>query len=99
MKGISKLLEKKFGDLIFSLICGVVYFIIALYFIMNHTNAGGGFLALSFSPAIICGMALVILKTVRRLLGEKEFGKINMLIYAHILLAAVSIILLLGIIF
>ncbi|MDD6214997.1 MAG: hypothetical protein PUB42_07430 [Firmicutes bacterium] len=99
MKGISKIIEKKFGDLIFSLICGMVYFIIALYFILNHTNTGGGFLALSFSPAIICGMALVILKTIRRLRDEEAFGKINMLIYAHILLSLVSIILLLGIIF
>ena len=99
MKGIGTLLNKKHGELVFSILCGIAYFIIVLYFILRNTQSGGTFLSFMFAPAIVCGMALALIKSIRRLKEEEEFFKINLLIYAHIVLALVSLVFLYDIIF
>lgn len=98
MHGIGKIFDTKLGGLIFSLICGAAYYIIILSFIMKYSPNGGMLLGFFFLPAIVCGAALVIFKTAEHLRSEENFGKINLLIYLHIVLTAVSIVFLLDII-
>ncbi len=90
MYGMGKIFNTKYGGLIFSLLCGIAYFIIILSFILKNT-AQGGLLAFFFSPAIIAGAALIIIKTVKRLQEEEKFRNINLFLYSHIILMALSI--------
>lgn len=98
MNGIGKIVESKKGELIFSLISGIAYFIVVLSIIINHTQTGGALLGFFFFPAIICGAALVLIKTIRKLKDEEQFSKINMLIYPHIALWLISIVIICDII-
>lgn len=78
-------------QLVFSLICGIAYFIIAYSFIGQATKAGGGFLAFLFCPAIICGMALVIIKSIRRFIEEENKKAVNFLFIVHIIIITASV--------
>ena len=90
MYGIGKIFNAKYGGLIFSLLCGIAYFIIILSFILKST-AQGGLLAFFFSPAIIAGTALIIIKTVKKLAEEEKFRNVNLFLYPHIILMVLSI--------
>lgn len=92
LRGIGKLFEKKYGGLVFALLSGAAYFIIVLGFILNNTTESGGLLGFFFAPAIICGAGLVLLKTVNHLKETEEYGKINVLCWAHVVLFIMSII-------
>ena len=91
MYGIGKIFDTKYGGLVFSLFSGVAYFIIILDFILKNTAAGGMLLGFFFSPAIIAGAALIIIKTVKSLAADEKFRNINLLLYANILLMALSV--------
>lgn len=93
---IKKLMELKYGPLIFSLFCGLAYFGIALSLILNYTENGGLLLAFFFSPAIICGSALLIIKALKMYMEEENSKKINFLFWSHILLLVVSLVLVFG---
>lgn len=93
---IYKMLKKTYGPLIFSLFCGLVYFGLALVLILKYTNVGGGLLAFFFAPAIICGGALIIVKTVKMHIEEEAESKLKFLFWSHILLAIVSLTLVIG---
>lgn len=97
MKGIGKIVNSTIGELIFSLISGIAYFIIIMGFVVGNTQAGGFMLSFFFLPAIVCGAALLLIKTIRKLKDEENFGKINALIYAHIVLLLVSLVFLIDI--
>lgn len=92
MKGIARLFNTKYGGLIFSLFCGGAYYIIILDFLIRYTQNGGGLLGFFFFPAIICGGALVLFKTAKRLTDAEQYAKLNALIYIHLLLIAVSLV-------
>lgn len=98
MNGIGKIVESKAGELIFSLVSGLAYYIVITAFIIGNTNSGGALLSFFFLPAIVCGAALILIKTIRKLKEEEQFGKINLLIYPHILLILISIVFLFDII-
>lgn len=98
MKGIGKLVDTKNKELIFSLLCGLAYYIVITGFIVGNTQSGGMLLSFFFLPAIVCGAALIIIKTIRKLKEEEQFGKINLLIYPHLLLMAISIVFLLDLV-
>ena len=91
MKGIGKIVNTRTGELIFSLLAGCAYFIIIMGFIVNNTQTGGVMLSMFFMPAIVCGAAIFIIKTIRKLKDEESLGKINTLIYSHIFLLAISL--------
>jgi len=91
MKGIGKIVSTRIGELIFSLLGGIAYYIVLMGFIISHTENGGFLLSFFFLPAIVCGAALIIIKTIRKLKEEEHFGKINILIYSHIFLVLISI--------
>ena len=90
MKGIGKIVNSTLGELIFSLVAGVAYFIIIMGFVVANTNAGGYMLRFFFLPAIVCGAALLLIKTIRKLKDEEGYSKINTIIYAHIVLLLIS---------
>lgn len=79
-------------DFIFSLLCGTAYFFIAFDFIKTFTHNGGTFLSFLFCPAIICGMALVILKAIRQWVQDGKTKNIGRLIILHIILFILSIV-------
>ena len=85
MKGIGKILDKKYGELCFGLFCGCAYFIIILRFIIENTAAGGGLLGFFFFPAIVCGAALFVIKLIRNLREKERFNAVNLFIYIHLL--------------
>ena len=91
MKGIGKIVESRAGELIFSLFAGCAYFIVITGFVVANTQAGGVMLSMFFLPAIVCGTALFIIKTIRKMKEDEQYGKINAIIYAHIALAVISI--------
>lgn len=91
MKGIGKIVESRVGELVFSLLAGGAYFIVIMGFVVANTKAGGVMLSMFFLPAIVCGAAILIIKTIRKLKEEEQPGKINAIIYAHIALAVISI--------
>lgn len=89
VKKMNKILNSKYGLLIFSLISGIAYFILIMMLIsqMNYSYLLGIF----FFPAVVCGIALCLYKSIRNLQNLQEWGKIRLLILLHILVIALSI--------
>ncbi len=90
---MNKILKSKYGLFIFSLISGIAYFILIMMLIsqMNYSYLLGIF----FFPAVVCGIALCLYKSVRNLEELEEWGKIRSLILLHIFVIALSIVFLL----
>lgn len=98
MNGIGKIFETKFGGLIFSVASGCAYFIILLSLVLVDTPSAG-LLGFFFFPAIVCGIGLVLMKIIRKLADEEQFGKINIICWLHIVLMLISLIFLADLIF
>ncbi len=79
---MKKILTSKYGLLIFSLLGGLSYFILVMMLI-SKTNYSS-LLGLFFFPAIVCGGALCLFKTIRNMEEAKEFGKIKSIMVIHI---------------
>jgi len=92
MKGLSKLLNTKYGHLIFGLICGVSYFIISLNFIFANTVNAAGLLAFYLSPLIICGIALVVIKLIKNWTVSEQYKNINLFVHFHLIVFIVAVI-------
>ena len=93
---ITKLMKLKYAPLIFSLFCGLAYFGIASSLILKYTENGGLLLAFFFSPAIICGTAIFIVKALKIYMEEENSKKVDFLFWSHIVLAVVSAVLIIG---
>lgn len=89
-KGILKLITNTAGRLIFALLGGAAYYIIALRFIISHTNNGGGLLGFFFLPAIVCGMGLIIIKILRSQEEQGNTGAMLTVFWTHIILIIIS---------
>lgn len=98
MERIAKILEKRSTLLVFCLLCGAAYFLIALRFILTYTSAGGGLLAFFFFPAIICGMALILFKAIAKWQEEQKTKAVGALAVVHVVLFIISIVFLLDVI-
>ncbi|MBS7299244.1 MAG: hypothetical protein KIG65_09240 [Eubacteriales bacterium] len=92
MKGIGRLLEKKYGELCFGLVGGIAYFLIILGFILEHTQNGGGLLAFFVAPLFICFPAIILIKLERDMREKERYGGVNALIWAHIVLFIIALI-------
>lgn len=88
---IENFFKTKNVPLIFSLICGLSYFVIITRFILTYTSKSGSLLAFFFFPAITCGMALFIFKTIRTYLENNAVSLLKILFYTHILIIIISI--------
>lgn len=93
MKSIVNILDKKYGKLIFGLFCGVAYFGIIYSFIMSATQTGGGLLVFFFAPAIICLPGVYVIKYCNNMAEAEEKDKLAVFMWAHIILFAVSVVL------
>ncbi len=89
---IISLFSKKSFALSFSLLCGLAYFGIVSAFVLNNTAAGGGLLLIFFFPAIICGAALFIYKTIQSYLRAEATKPLHILLWGHIVVFLFSIV-------
>ena len=91
MKIIEKILDTKYGKFIFLFFFGLAYFVIIMNLITSYSQ-NSGLIAFFFCPAIICGIALAILKMLRRLCDEERKQSASVLIYVHVALILISIV-------
>lgn len=87
---MKKILNSKYGLLIFSLICGLAYFCLVMLLISQIKYSY--LLGIFFFPAIICGAAVCIFKTVRNLLESNETRKIKNIFAIHYALIVFTVI-------
>lgn len=85
MDKLARFISRKYIDLIFSLFCGLNYFIVVMNFVLKNTN-NGHLLGLFFFPAIVCGIGLVILKLIKQWAEQNEYRKIGILTILHLAL-------------
>ncbi len=94
-KKILNIMNTTAGQLIFALLAGCGYFMIILKFIIDASN-GSAFLAYSFSPLIICGAALVIIKLMKQSRENGNHGAILKLFWVHAAVIALGIVFLIS---
>ena len=87
---ILSLFSKKSFALCFSLLCGLAYFGIVSAFVLNNTDKGS-LLLFFFFPAIICGGALFILKTIKSYLEAEATKPLHILLWGHVVVLLFSI--------
>lgn len=97
-KKILNILSTSKGGLIFALLCGCAYYIVVQKFILAYTSVGGGFLGFMFLPAIICGAALIILKSIKQMSENENEKGIITLFWMHIVLMILSVVFLISMI-
>ena len=90
MKKLLKILDSRSGELSFSLASGIAYFLVVLQMIRLFAP-GSMLLGFYFSPAIICGVALVLIKALRAWKEQELFSKILILFWVHILLMLIAL--------
>ncbi len=88
---MKKLFEKKYSGLIFSLLSGVAYFILATVAVIGSMGNKGLLLCFFFFPAIICGVALVLLKSIKMWLEAEDYKKVGLIFWVHIAIMAFAI--------
>ena len=95
---IDKLFESTAGLLSFALLSGCGYFFFLLSVIINFSRNQSPLIGFFFAPAIICGAALFIVKTVKNNIEAEENKKNHMLFYLHTIVILVGIVFLTDII-
>lgn len=95
-KAMKKFFQTKYGPLAFSLISGLAYFALAMVLLTENTGGKGALLGFFFFPAIICGAALVLLKSIKLWLGAENYKKVYIIAVFHIfvIIMALAIIIL-----
>ncbi|MBQ7574585.1 MAG: hypothetical protein IJT23_10025 [Clostridia bacterium] len=90
---IIELLKKPYFLLVWSLICGGAYLAIIAQFVGQFTNTahGAGVIIWIFFPAIVCGGALLVLKSVKNAIIEEQYKKALTIFYTHLLVIAMGI--------
>lgn len=79
---MKKIIESKYGLLIFSLLSGLAYFILIMQLISETKYSY--LLGIFFFPTVICGAALCIIKSVRAFIENEEFDKAKKLLILHV---------------
>lgn len=68
---------------IFSLLCGIAYFMI-IFQMLSPIN-GSGLISFFFCPAIVCGVALFILKLLNRAIENEDKKTVSFVVIMHII--------------
>lgn len=91
---ILEFLKNPYKCLVWAIICGLAYAAIIAQFVMRFTNTkGGGIIILwCFFPAIICGAALLLVKTVKNAYAEERDKAVTNIFYSHLLIIAMGIV-------
>lgn len=87
---MKKILESKYGLLIFSLVSGMGYFVLLLLLFANVRYSY--LIGIFFCPAVVCGSALCIVKYVKALREQEKYDKIKRIIVIHSALIVFSVI-------
>ena len=90
---INKLFNSASGLLTFALISGAGYFFMVLRIVMEFSRNKSGLIGYFFAPAIICGSALFIVKTVKQNIEMEQADKNLKIFFIH------TVVILLGIVF
>ncbi len=85
--------QKKHTALTFSLLCGLAYLVILLSFITRNTS-GGGLIIFFFFPAIICGAALLVFKSIKTYVEYESTRSLATLFAGHIIVMLLAVLLL-----
>ncbi len=90
---ITELLKKPYFLLVFSLLCGGAYLAIIAQFVGQFTNTsqGAGVIIWVFFPAIVCGAALLVLKSVKNAIVEERYQTALIIFYTHLFIIAMGI--------
>lgn len=99
MNAIVKFLCNRRGELVFSLLSGVAYFIVVLQLVGQYSNNGSLLLGFFFCPAVICGVALMMIKLLRSWKEQELYQRMTALFVAHAVLFIISLVLLAGLLF
>ena len=85
---MDKILNSKYGLLVFSLLSGVGYFLLIMCLISQTPYSY--LLGLFFFPTVVCAMALCIFKAVRKYQQNNDMTKIRKIIVLHIVLIIIT---------
>lgn len=90
--------KSKRNKLVFSLICGLCYLFIITGFVIKYTavRASGILLSAFFSPAVVCGAAVVIFKAITSYVDSEAVGQLKFLFFTHIAVIILGIVTLAG---
>lgn len=91
MKKILKLLNMKYGELTVCLVFGFAYFAVILNFILKNTQRAGLFLGFITAPAVICGLALIFIKALRRWKENEQYKNIMFFMIINTIILIFSI--------
>lgn len=94
---ILNLMRNTWGLLIFALLSGCAYYAVILKFILSHTETGGGLLGFFFFPLIICGAALVLIKTIKQCIENERENAVILIFLFHVLFIFIGIVFLISI--
>lgn len=87
---MDKLFKSKYGLLIFSLLCGVGYFLLIMLLISNVEYSY--LLGIFFFPAVICGGALCVFKTIRGYMENENHISLKRFVMINTVMVIFSII-------
>lgn len=90
-KRIINLVGTTAGQLIFALLSGAGYYMVLLRLIVSWSN-GSALLAFFFAPVIICGAAIVLIKTMKQARENDNEGLIPRLFWIHTVLFVIGIV-------
>ena len=93
-KKILEFLKKPYALFVWALLCGCAYLTVVAQLVMQFTNTaeGGKLLLWFFVPAIVCGGALIIIKTIKVHQQNENTKGILTIFYSHLLIIAMGIV-------
>ncbi len=94
--GIVKFMQNRISRLIFSLISGAAYFAAAFWLCRVYFGESSGLIVFFFAPALICGAALVLFKSISSMLEQENKRGIVFLTAAHTVFVIVTAVLLIA---
>lgn len=89
---IEKMFSSTTGLLVFSLFSGLGYFAMVLRIVMSFSRNNSAFVCLMFAPAIICGAAFFIIKTVKTNIMNEQPQKNSALFFLHCIVIFIGVI-------
>lgn len=72
-----------YAAFIFSLLCGIAYFMF-IYEMLSPIR-GAGLISFFFCPAVVCGVALFILKLLNRAIENENKKTVSFIVIMHII--------------
>ena len=88
---ILSLLKRPIPLLVFGLLSGCAYFAVILQLISGYFSGTNRLIVWYFSPVIICGAALVLLKLIKQHYETDNHSKILAIFWIHIILMLIAI--------